>query len=473
MAPGTTIADPVAVDHKPDLSSSLYEISEYLENQQAYDLFDFMLRELLITQPHDPLQHMIDCLECKIASGPLQVFVSSAPGVGRTDLCKRLAENYGLDYICSGDLLRERGVKTQSLNYADDETMSNIVLENILQARKIMRGFVLDGFPRTRLQACKLQEHSIVPTHVLVLKANREAIMERQEQIASGKLEGEYVPMDVLEGKLNQYTCHSSSALESYAEKIKVIDASLPPNTVYAQMEQSVRMLPRSKGPGRPPRVLMLGPRGTSVREHASRLAVRLGAVFINGGSLMSYMNETSSSSQVSSASMTTSIDVPHVQGAAADDPLGILGLRLRQKDCQVQGYVLCGFDAFDALAQTLASDVHLCPTRIVALQASAEVCIERLRYLAVDSVTGKIWTSEPSSEVIRTRLQRDPADAPAAVQANHAAYAAKLQVILGALSSDGNKGKYAEIQADGDVEDVFSAVVDFVERPLPLPPSS
>jgi adenylate kinase len=458
----------------------LHEINEYFEKQQAYDLFDYMLRELLISQPQDPLQHLIDCLGSQApAAGPLQVFVSSAPGVGRKDLCRQLADNYGLSYIAAGDLLRDQGVQTDNIGgFADDITVSDIVLEAVLQARRSMQGFVLDGFPRTRTQACKLKELSVVPTHVLVLKASKEAIIERQESIANGAFEGELIPSEVLEAKLNQYTCHSASALESYAAKIKIIDALLPPNVVYTHMERTVRMLPRSKGPGPPPRILILGPRGSGAREHASRLASRLGAVFVDGTSLPGYTRPGYPSRQEKKAAQSlaslsqstmTSIDLPNMSSLAKEDPLGVVGVRLRQPDCTAQGYVMCGFVYSPEIAKTLAEDVCLCPLRVVILEASVEVCVARLRNIAVDPVSIKVWTTRPRDETIRNRLERSPENTPAAVEASHKAHSENVQGVIAALGSD---GRCSLVQADCEPEDVFSNVVEFVERPLPLPAS-
>lgn len=464
MAPGTTLAEPVSVDHKPDLGSSIYEISEYLEKQQAYDLFEYLLRDLLVAQPGDPLQHLIDCLGVPVPTGPLQVFVSSSPGVSRGSHCRNLAEKFGLTYISAGELLKGKlGVdSTTKGELADDKDVSEVVLQAVKQAKLSMQGFVLDGFPRTRMQTSILQEHAIVPTHVLVLKGSSEEIYRR-----NADPEGKYVDPAVLDAKLNQYTCHSSAALEAYASKLKVIDAFAPADFVSSEMERIVRMLPRSKGPGQPPRVLILGPRGSGVREHASRLALRMGAVFVDGERL-----ETRSPEQPAEPSspgrLRTSLDLPRerLSNVAREDALGEVGVRLRQPDCQARGYVMCAWVNNAEIAKVLAEDIMLCPTRVVALRASVSVCVQRLRHLTVDKVTGKVWTERPSDLNIRKRLQRSQQDMPAAVAASAEAFDANLPGILQTLGTD---GRCLEIQADGEPEEVYENVIEFVERPLPF----
>jgi len=481
MASGTTLADPVTKEHVPDLGTGLYEITEYLEKQQAYDMFDYLLRDLLISQPKDPLQHMIDCLQVKVPCGPLQVFVCSPPGVGRSQFCKELASKFGLTYISAGELLRESlKVDVAKVELADDKGVSEVVLEAVKQARKSMQGFVLDGFPRTRMQTSLLQENAIVPTHVVVLKASTEQIMGRHASIQDGSVKGQYVDPQVQLARLNMYTCHSPAALEAYANKTKIIDAFAPPEFIASEMERTVRMMPRSKGPGGPPRVVMLGPRGSGVREHASRLASRLGAVFVDGERLQSSSVRQDEPSSTQGATGTqasgyssprktvTSIDLPKekLESIAAQDVLGTVGVRLRQPDCKKYGYVMCGFVSSPDTASVLSEDAYLCPTRILALRASVTVCLERLRHLTFDKVTGKVWTTRPRDENVRNRLTRSREDMPEAVAAASEAYDANLPSILNAL---GSGGRCLEMQADGDPEDVYADIIEFVERPLPL----
>lgn len=465
--PGTTLADPVSEDQRPDLRSNEHEIAEYFESQGAYDLFDYLLKELLMKQPEDPLQHMADCLEKTVATGPLQIIVAGAPGMGRTARAKQLASHFGLTFVSAGELLRESGVEVSGLGLADEQQVAELVMESIKMATDQMQGWVIDGFPRTRFQTSFLKEHSMVPTHVLVLKASREAILERHRQITDGEIEGEVVPREALEQRLNLYTCHGTSALESYQPRMKIINGIMSEEAVLHEMECFVRTLPRSMGPRRPPRVVLLGPRGAGVREHASRLASRLGAVYVDGTKLqMSEGGQQRGSSNTCGWDTITSIELPNMKPLVNQDDLGAIGVRLRQPDCAKQGYVAFGFVTDEDVAKTLAADVHLAPMRVVSLNVSVGICVARLRHLTTDSVTGKVWTTRPQNEHIRKRLVRNPQDQPQAVMEQHAEHCLKKQSILDALGTD---GRCVEIPADGDPEDVFNEILEFVERPLPL----
>jgi len=95
----------------------------------------------------------------------MRIILLGAPGAGKGTQCKRIAAQYGLQHLSSGDILRaeraactELGTKAQS--YMDsgelvpDEVMVEIMTDAIKKAP--IAGFILDGFPRTINQAVEL-----------------------------------------------------------------------------------------------------------------------------------------------------------------------------------------------------------------------------------------------------------------------------------------------------------------------------
>jgi len=479
MGKGTSLDDPVTVEQKPDLVASRHEIEEYLNANRAYDIFDFMLKELLTKQPADPLQHMLDCLQTPHPNGPLKVVVASPPGLGRRALAKRLADTFGIVHISAGELLAEAGVQTDDVGFADDEVVAKIVIQRLRQVNDSMQGWVLDGFPRTRFQTSFLKEGSFVPAHVLLLKATESYIFEKNAAVGEGELEGKYIKPEVLEHKLRLHSGQDSAALEVYSDRMSVIDGQLSDEQISAEMARIARMVPRSRGPQPPPRVVVLGPRGVGAREHATRLAARLGSVLVDAQNVQGSRLVEEQAPEVTRKQMAgsgtrpgfsaslTSMDLPDQERLISADPLGAVGLRLRQDDCLKQGWVLCGYPSDASGAAALQEETRLCPTRIVALVASQETCVDRLRSIQTDPVTGKVWTSLPRNEHIRKRLLRDPGNQPGAVRAAHSAFSSNLPSIFEAFGGD---DRCQELPADGPPEKVFNSLAEFVERPLPLP---
>ena len=91
-----------------------------------------------------------------------------APGAGKGTQAKRIAEEYAIPHVSTGDIFRanikegtELGVKAKSYidsgNLVPDEVTIAMLLDRI-HNEDCKEGFVLDGFPRTIAQAVSLGE---------------------------------------------------------------------------------------------------------------------------------------------------------------------------------------------------------------------------------------------------------------------------------------------------------------------------
>ena len=98
----------------------------------------------------------------------MKIVVLGAPGAGKGTQAKKLSEKYDIPHISTGDILRYNIQKRTDLGKKADGYMSNgklvpdeIVLELIADRFKdsdCERGYILDGFPRTIVQAKALDE---------------------------------------------------------------------------------------------------------------------------------------------------------------------------------------------------------------------------------------------------------------------------------------------------------------------------
>jgi adenylate kinase len=90
-------------------------------------------------------------------------------GAGKGTQCMRLARHYVVPHISTGDIFRasvkagsEFGLKADEYMRAGklvpDEIVVGVVRERLLQRDARLRGFILDGFPRTAAQALALDE---------------------------------------------------------------------------------------------------------------------------------------------------------------------------------------------------------------------------------------------------------------------------------------------------------------------------
>ncbi len=85
------------------------------------------------------------------------------PGAGKGTQAKLMVDKFNLHHVSTGDLLRKEianasplGLKAKSLieagNFVDDATVIQMI-ENEISTHPNVKGFLLDGFPRTTEQA--------------------------------------------------------------------------------------------------------------------------------------------------------------------------------------------------------------------------------------------------------------------------------------------------------------------------------
>ena len=98
----------------------------------------------------------------------MRMILIGPPGAGKGTQAQRLVHTFSIPHISSGDMLREAVAAGSSLGKAaaafmkdgllvPDEVVIGMVIERIAR-EDCARGFILDGFPRTRPQAEALDE---------------------------------------------------------------------------------------------------------------------------------------------------------------------------------------------------------------------------------------------------------------------------------------------------------------------------
>jgi len=96
----------------------------------------------------------------------VKLILLGPPGAGKGTQCKRIVERYGLVHLSSGDILRaeraagtELGKKAQSFMDSGGLVPDDLIISMMAGAMtKAKGGYVLDGFPRTVVQAEGLEK---------------------------------------------------------------------------------------------------------------------------------------------------------------------------------------------------------------------------------------------------------------------------------------------------------------------------
>jgi adenylate kinase len=134
----------------------------------------------------------------------LNLILLGPPGAGKGTQASRLTEDFGLPYIGTGDLLREHVAECTELGQQAKEHMDNggLVPDDLVIAMILDKvdeegddGFLLDGFPRTVVQADALADEldklDRRLTAALMISAPDETVIQRlsgRRQCSEGHL---------------------------------------------------------------------------------------------------------------------------------------------------------------------------------------------------------------------------------------------------------------------------------------------
>jgi adenylate kinase len=245
-----------------------------LEDNEIYDLFESLLKKVILHQPTDPLQFMINKLKEEVK---VKVILMGPPGMGRGQHAQKLADHFGVPCINAGKLISQY---VSDLGAEEMDTSGGLVSDEhanqaVVSAVEALgdEGWILDGFPRTRAQALALQNAKIIPDKVLLLNAPTKMVEEALEKkIGEGS--------DRVHRRAQQFLRHLLHTVEVYAPMVQQLDIdALNPSQIAAELIKMVPLRPASNAPLRPVRVCCLGPLGSGRTTLAKNLATHYGAV--------------------------------------------------------------------------------------------------------------------------------------------------------------------------------------------------
>ncbi|MES0133100.1 adenylate kinase [Mesorhizobium sp. M0029] len=188
----------------------------------------------------------------------MRLILLGPPGAGKGTQAQRLVEKYGIPQLSTGDMLRaavqagtEVGKRAKAVMDAgelvSDAIVNAIVAERIDQPDCI-NGFILDGYPRTLVQAdaveSMLAERGIGLDAVIEFVVDDKALVGRIVKRADdAKAAGQPVRKDdnpvVFEERLREYYKKTAPLIGYYYAKrsLRSVDGMAPVDTVTAEIE--------------------------------------------------------------------------------------------------------------------------------------------------------------------------------------------------------------------------------------------
>ncbi|WP_337872746.1 adenylate kinase [Ignavibacterium sp.] len=144
----------------------------------------------------------------------MQIILFGSPGVGKGTQAKLLSEQFNIPHISTGDILRkavqdrtELGIKAAEImnrgELVPDDIMIGII-KDVLKSDRCKNGFILDGFPRTTVQAealdrlfSELNLNDVILVHIT---ADEEEIIKRLNGRRACKVCGSIFTLSEIEG---------------------------------------------------------------------------------------------------------------------------------------------------------------------------------------------------------------------------------------------------------------------------------
>ncbi|MCX6252458.1 MAG: adenylate kinase [Bacteroidetes bacterium] len=154
------------------------------------------------------------------------------PGAGKGTQAVKIAEKYNWIHISTGDILRAEvnqgtalGLKVKAIMEAgqlvSDELLVEI-MESVFVRHALVKGFVLDGFPRTLNQAKALdkmlEKLGKKVTLVLSLDVDEEELVKRLLKRAQDQGRKDDTE-EVIKNRLIQYHQHTKPLIDYYREQ--------------------------------------------------------------------------------------------------------------------------------------------------------------------------------------------------------------------------------------------------------------
>lgn len=165
------------------------DVLNYLREKNVPELMEHLLQELIAHKPNSPYAFLKELMQKPLTP---KIIISGPPAGGKGTQCEKIVERFGVVHISTGDLLRAEVKAGSPEGLQADEFMKSgglvpdtliiQMVKNRLEKDDVKeRGWLLDGFPRTKAQAQALQDAGIIPQVMVLLEVPEDVLIERVE----------------------------------------------------------------------------------------------------------------------------------------------------------------------------------------------------------------------------------------------------------------------------------------------------
>ncbi|HEV2898251.1 MAG TPA: adenylate kinase [Pseudaminobacter sp.] len=198
----------------------------------------------------------------------MRLILLGPPGAGKGTQAQRLVEKYGIPQLSTGDMLRaavqagtDVGKRAKAVMDAGElvsDAIVNAIVAERLDQPDAARGFILDGYPRTLVQAdavqAMLKERGLVLDAVIEFVVDDKALVGRivkraEETRAAGQPVRRDDNPEVFDERLREYYKKTAPLIGYYYAKgmLKSVDGMADIDAVTMQIEAVLKKAERSR----------------------------------------------------------------------------------------------------------------------------------------------------------------------------------------------------------------------------------
>ena len=420
---------------------------------------------------------------------PKKIIICGAPASGKGTQCERIVEQYGVVHISTGDVLRENVKNKTELGLeakkymeegqlVPDTLMIDIVLERTSQDDCKQNGWLLDGFPRTGMQAAALEAAGIIPSHFILLDVPANILVERCTGRRSDPVTGKIYHMkfnpppaevaprliqrtddtaEAMGKRIVMYQDNVDQVLPLYTQYLRKFDGTVAPGTIttriFAFLDGEPQIKPKTR------KIMIAGPPASGKGTQCEKIVEEFDLVHISTGDELRYQVKQNTPLGVQAKYyMDNGMLVPDELMVA------IVNDRMSHMDVKERGWLLDGFPRTGAQAMALKG-AGVEPDQMILLDVPDALLVERCVGRRSDPETGKIYhmTSNPPPAEIIPRLTQRSDDTAEAMGKRIKMYHDNVNSILDYYSSVTRK-----INGVRSQEEIFAEIKGFLQGAIP-----
>ena len=211
-------------------------------------------------------------------------------GVGPAIQCISVGDLIQKEITKKSDFGKRIYESRKKYSYIEDEIVIELVKQHIdlcEKDRQNYKGWILEGFPRTRLQAIALQQWKIIPDKFFMLNIADNVAFEnlKRKLIQGGRDSAQYnneTELNVIaQNAVTEYRVNIKGVKEQFMGRIYEIDGNKSKRMIVEDMAR-IGNLKDSNAPRKPPKIIMMGPPGVDIQHHAKQISAKYKLIYID-----------------------------------------------------------------------------------------------------------------------------------------------------------------------------------------------